>query len=148
MHRLAGRTRHTTGRTLSTTTITRNTNTKTAHTTITTHNITTTQLMESMTIKATARDMLQPTQAVWSTTLITTATARAMYQTPMAVKKPRQTHANTDSTMSTHQEIADELGVSRAAISDIEKKALRKLKAILKERGLKPEDLFGEEWNR
>ena len=63
----------------------------------------------------------------------------------MADKSKR---ADTDDTMSTHQEIADQLGISRAAVSDVEKRALRKLKKVLEERGLKPEDLFGEEWDK
>lgn len=66
----------------------------------------------------------------------------------MVDKKDKQKHANTDSTMSTHQEIANKLGISRAAVSDMEKKALRKLKKVLEERGLKPEDLFREGWDK
>ena len=77
--------------------------------------------------------------------MTTTATAKDMYR-PLMVDKSKR--ADTDDTMSTHQEIADQLGISRAAVSDVEKRALRKLREILKERGLKPEDLFGEEWDK
>ena len=44
----------------------------------------------------------------------------------------------------THQEIADQFGVSRAAVSDMEKKALRKLRKALEKRGYKWEDFFEE----
>ena len=44
----------------------------------------------------------------------------------------------------THQEIADVFGVSRAAISDMEQKALRKLRKALEKRGYKWEDFFEE----
>ena len=42
----------------------------------------------------------------------------------------------------THQEIADQFGISRAAVSDMEKKALRKLRKALEKRGYKWEDFF------
>ena len=42
----------------------------------------------------------------------------------------------------THQEIADVLGVSRAAISDMEKKALRKLRKALEKQGYTWEDFY------
>jgi DNA-directed RNA polymerase sigma subunit (sigma70/sigma32) len=41
----------------------------------------------------------------------------------------------------THQEIADELNIKREGISHIEKRAMKKVKAILKEKGLTFEDL-------
>ena len=41
----------------------------------------------------------------------------------------------------THQEIADELNVRREGISSLEKRAMKKFKAILKEKGLTFEDL-------
>ena len=41
----------------------------------------------------------------------------------------------------THQEIADELKVERGGVSQIEKRAMKKVKAILKEKGLGFEDL-------
>ena len=41
----------------------------------------------------------------------------------------------------THQEIADELKVKREGISSMEKRAMKKVKAILKEKGLTFEDL-------
>ena len=44
----------------------------------------------------------------------------------------------------THQEIADQFGISRAAVSDMEKKALRKLRKALEKRGYKWEDFFEE----
>lgn len=42
----------------------------------------------------------------------------------------------------THQEIADVLGITKVAVIDIEKRALRKLKLILKEHGYTLEDFF------
>lgn len=42
----------------------------------------------------------------------------------------------------TQQEVADILGVTRAAVADVEKKALRKLRAALKERGFTLKDFF------
>ena len=44
----------------------------------------------------------------------------------------------------THQEIADELKIERAGISMIEKRAMKKVKALLKEKGLTFEDLVEE----
>jgi len=44
----------------------------------------------------------------------------------------------------TQQEVADVLGVSRAAVADLEKNALRKLRIALKKRGLHYERLFWE----
>jgi DNA-directed RNA polymerase specialized sigma24 family protein len=44
----------------------------------------------------------------------------------------------------THQEIADELKVERAGISALEKRAMKKFKAILKEKGYTLEDFLGE----
>ena len=44
----------------------------------------------------------------------------------------------------THQEIADELKIERAGISMIEKRAMKKFKALLKEKGLTFEDLIEE----
>ena len=41
----------------------------------------------------------------------------------------------------THQEIADELKLKREGISQIEKRAMKKVKAILKEKGFSLEDL-------
>jgi len=41
----------------------------------------------------------------------------------------------------THQEIADALKVERAGISQVEKRAMKKVKAILKEKGIAFEDL-------
>ena len=145
-HRLIGRTRHTTTKIARTTTTIRSTTTKIVHTTTTTHNITTTQTMESMTITATAKDMLCLTKTVWSTSTITTATAKDMYQTPMADKKFRGRTVLENPAM-THQEIADYFGTSRAAISQLEISALRKLKAVLEERGYTMEDFLGDDWN-
>jgi DNA-directed RNA polymerase sigma subunit (sigma70/sigma32) len=42
----------------------------------------------------------------------------------------------------THQEIADQFGISRAAVSDMEQKALRKLRKALEKNGYKWEDFF------
>ena len=47
----------------------------------------------------------------------------------------------------THQEIADELNIKREGISQIEKRAMKKVKAILKEKGLTFEDLIVERKN-
>lgn len=47
----------------------------------------------------------------------------------------------------THQEIADELNVRREGISILEKRAMKKFKAILKEKGLTFEDLVVEKNN-
>jgi len=44
----------------------------------------------------------------------------------------------------THQEIADELKVKREGISMIEKRAMKKFKVILKEKGYTLEDLTGD----
>ena len=48
----------------------------------------------------------------------------------------------------THQEIADVLGTSRAAVSEMEKTALRKLKRALAKRGYKMEDFFGKDFDK
>lgn len=45
----------------------------------------------------------------------------------------------------THQEISDALGVSRAAVSEMEKTALRKLKKELAKRGFTLNDFFGKD---
>jgi transcriptional regulator len=45
----------------------------------------------------------------------------------------------------THQEIADVLGTSRAAVSEMEKTALRKIKKALAKRGFTMEDFFGKD---
>lgn len=42
----------------------------------------------------------------------------------------------------TQQEVADAMGITRAAVQDIEKRALRKLKTELHKRGLTLEDFF------
>ena len=44
----------------------------------------------------------------------------------------------------THQEIADERKVKREGISMIEKRAMKKFKVILKEKGYTLEDLTGD----
>lgn len=44
----------------------------------------------------------------------------------------------------THQEIADELKVERGGVSQIEKRAMKKFKAILREKGYTLEDFLGE----
>jgi DNA-directed RNA polymerase specialized sigma subunit len=45
----------------------------------------------------------------------------------------------------TQQEVAEVLGVSRAAVADLEKNALRKLRIELKKRGYTMKDFFGRE---
>ena len=42
----------------------------------------------------------------------------------------------------TQQEVADALGTTRAAVADIEKRALRKLKVALQKRGYTLQDFF------
>jgi DNA-directed RNA polymerase sigma subunit (sigma70/sigma32) len=44
----------------------------------------------------------------------------------------------------THQEIADKLKIERGGVSQIEKRAMKKVKAILKEKGLTFKDLVEE----
>ena len=44
----------------------------------------------------------------------------------------------------THQAIADQFGISRAAVADMENNALRKLKKALEKKGFTLEDFFGE----
>jgi len=45
----------------------------------------------------------------------------------------------------THQEISEVMGISRAAVSDMEKRALRKLKKILHKHGYTVNDFFGKD---
>jgi DNA-directed RNA polymerase sigma subunit (sigma70/sigma32) len=45
----------------------------------------------------------------------------------------------------THQEIADVLKVERAGVSSLEKRAMKKFKAILKEKGYTLEDFLGKD---
>lgn len=45
----------------------------------------------------------------------------------------------------THQEIANELKIERAGISALEKRAMKKFKAILREKGYTLEDFLGED---
>lgn len=47
----------------------------------------------------------------------------------------------------THQEIADELKIKREGVSALEKRAMKKVKAILREKGLTFEDLVEEKKN-
>lgn len=61
----------------------------------------------------------------------------------MKKEDPRKSRASQPAM--SHQEMADELGVSRAAVSDMEKRALRKLKKELEKRGLTMEDFFGKD---
>ena len=42
----------------------------------------------------------------------------------------------------TQQEVADAMGITRAAVQDIEKRALRKLKVALQKRGYTLQDFF------
>lgn len=52
--------------------------------------------------------------------------------------KPPQTNM-------TQQEVADVLGISRAAVAELEKKALRKLRNALRAKGYTLKDFFGRE---
>jgi DNA-directed RNA polymerase specialized sigma subunit len=45
----------------------------------------------------------------------------------------------------THEEIAQRLGLTRAAVSEAERTALAKLKRILHARGFTMEDFFGRD---
>lgn len=61
----------------------------------------------------------------------------------MADKKKRnKRNLLVDEPYMTHQEIANYFGLTRAAIADIERKALVKLGKILKARGYTLEDFF------
>ena len=44
----------------------------------------------------------------------------------------------------TYEEIAKELGVSREAVAEVCRRAEAKMRAALKQKGLKPEDILGE----
>ena len=44
----------------------------------------------------------------------------------------------------THQEIADALGMTRGSISQIEERAMKKVKKIIKEKKLKSQDFFDD----
>jgi DNA-directed RNA polymerase sigma subunit (sigma70/sigma32) len=44
----------------------------------------------------------------------------------------------------THQEIADALGMTRGTISQIEERAMKKVKKIIKEKKLKSQDFFDD----
>jgi transcriptional regulator len=48
----------------------------------------------------------------------------------------------------TQQEVADALGTTRAAVADIEKRALRKLRVELQKRGYTLADFFTYQKNR
>lgn len=149
MHRLVGRTHHITGTIARTTTTTRSTTTKIARTTTTIHNITTTQTMGSTTIMGTARGMLCLTKMAWSISTTITATAKDTHLVHMADNdndKKRRIPL-IEKPFMTHQEIANYFGTSRAAISQIEIVALRKLKRAVEARGFKFEDFFGDEWD-
>jgi len=52
--------------------------------------------------------------------------------------KPPQTNM-------TQQEVADVLGISRAAVAELEKKALRKLRNALRAKGYTLKDFFGRD---
>jgi DNA-directed RNA polymerase sigma subunit (sigma70/sigma32) len=45
----------------------------------------------------------------------------------------------------TQQEVAEVLGISRAAVAELEKKALRKLRNALKSKGYTLRDFFGRD---
>lgn len=63
----------------------------------------------------------------------------------MEDKKERKTARDV---YMTHQEIADVLGVSRAAVSEMEKTALRKLRLALARRGFTLNDFFGKDFDQ
>lgn len=50
----------------------------------------------------------------------------------------------------TQQEVAEALGISRGAVADLEKKALRKLRNALRQKGITLRDFFergrGHDW--
>lgn len=52
---------------------------------------------------------------------------------------------NRDMTMN-QREVAERLGVSRALVQKIEERALKKIRRLLAERGIKSDDFLGE-WN-
>lgn len=52
--------------------------------------------------------------------------------------KPPQTNM-------TQQEVAEVLGISRAAVAELEKKALRKLRNALRDKGYTLKDFFGRD---
>lgn len=103
--------------------------------------------MESMTITATAKGMLCLTKMVWSISTITTAPAKDMYQAHMANKDKKKRPLVVEKPFMTHQEIADYFGTSKAAVSQTEMAALRKLKRVVEAKGFKFEDFFGNEWD-
>lgn len=77
------------------------------------------------------------------------ATAKGTHQAHMEDKKPKIIRKKMliERPAMTHQEIADYFGVSRAAVSQIEIVALRKLKRAVEARGFRFEDFFGDEWD-
>lgn len=60
----------------------------------------------------------------------------------MEDKKPKKTSGEV---FMTHQEISEVMGISRAAVSDMEKRALRKLRKVLHKHGYTINDFFGKD---
>jgi DNA-directed RNA polymerase sigma subunit (sigma70/sigma32) len=63
-------------------------------------------------------------------------------------KEKKKRNLLVENPAMTHQEIADHFGTSRAAVSQLEISALRKLKRALEEKGYTMEDFFGDDWNK
>jgi len=61
------------------------------------------------------------------------------------VDMKRKSRGVVEQPLMTHEEIAKELGISRAAVSDMEKNALRKIKKALMKKGIKLDDFFGKD---
>ena len=98
---------------------------------------------------AIAKAMPHQTQAVWSISTITTETVQDIYLPHMADKKAKKKrNLLVEHPHMTHQEIADYFGTSRAAVSQIEISALRKLKKVLEDRGYTMEDFLGDDWDK
>lgn len=64
----------------------------------------------------------------------------------MANKKEKKSGLLVQQPAMTHQEIADHFGTSKAAVSQVEMSALRKLKKVLEMRGYTMEDFLGDDW--
>lgn len=67
------------------------------------------------------------------TTTIPTETDRVIVGKKRIVEQPNMTH----------QAIADQFGISRAAVADMESNALRKVKKALEMKGFTLKDFFG-----
>ena len=147
MRNTTGKRARITGKTLSTIGATQNTTGITIQATGTIHISTTTQTTGYMTTTETDKVTQFLVARARSTTTTTTETAKGTPQTPMADKKEKKKrNLLVDEPYMTHQEIADYFGITRAAVADMERNALRKLKRALERKGFTLEDFFGEEW--